>query len=106
MITRECSGGGHPAGWRGADGKLWFSTIKGVAMIDPENIKLNDQPPQVAIEEIRVDDESINPSQTIELSPGKSRLDFYYTDRKSTRLNSSHGYISYAVFCLKKKNRI
>src|SRR5256884_362671 len=27
------------------------------------------------------------------------------TDRKSTRLNSSHGYISYAVFCLKKKKR-
>src|SRR5687768_17905422 len=26
-----------------------------------------------------------------------------YSDRKSTRLNSSHGYISYAVFCLKKK---
>src|SRR2546429_6717349 len=26
-------------------------------------------------------------------------------DRKSTRLNSSHGYISYAVFCLKKKIR-
>src|SRR2546429_3921680 len=28
-----------------------------------------------------------------------------YRDRKSTRLNSSHGYISYAVFCLKKKNK-
>src|SRR2546422_6427666 len=28
------------------------------------------------------------------------------TDRKSTRLNSSHGYISYAVFCLKKKNEM
>src|SRR2546429_1124783 len=27
-------------------------------------------------------------------------------DRKSTRLNSSHGYISYAVFCLKKKSLI
>src|SRR2546422_8591590 len=27
-------------------------------------------------------------------------------DRKSTRLNSSHGYISYAVFCLKKKKQI
>src|SRR2546429_3765184 len=27
----------------------------------------------------------------------------YQRDRKSTRLNSSHGYISYAVFCLKKK---
>src|SRR2546422_4804423 len=28
-----------------------------------------------------------------------------HLDRKSTRLNSSHGYISYAVFCLKKKNK-
>lgn len=79
MITRECSSGGHPAAWRGADGKLWFATIKGVAMIDPERIKLNDQPPPVAIEQIRVDDESIAPAQTIELAPGKSRLDFYYT---------------------------
>src|SRR2546429_6683107 len=32
--------------------------------------------------------------------PGKSG---HRRDRKSTRLNSSHGYISYAVFCLKKK---
>src|SRR2546422_7338835 len=30
-------------------------------------------------------------------------MDFRSPDRKSTRLNSSHGYISYAVFCLKKK---
>src|SRR2546422_9306790 len=30
--------------------------------------------------------------------------DEFVVDRKSTRLNSSHGYISYAVFCLKKKN--
>src|SRR2546422_10230139 len=29
---------------------------------------------------------------------------YWGEDRKSTRLNSSHGYISYAVFCLKKKN--
>src|SRR2546422_10720731 len=32
--------------------------------------------------------------------PGSAR-----PDRKSTRLNSSHGYISYAVFCLKKKKK-
>src|SRR3989449_5535341 len=29
----------------------------------------------------------------------------HFEDRKSTRLNSSHGYISYAVFCLKKKKK-
>src|SRR2546429_1738766 len=32
--------------------------------------------------------------------------DDFLADRKSTRLNSSHGYISYAVFCLKKKNNL
>src|SRR2546422_6923442 len=32
-------------------------------------------------------------------------LFLFRRDRKSTRLNSSHGYISYAVFCLKKKNK-
>src|SRR5438445_10205198 len=30
---------------------------------------------------------------------------WYWTDRKSTRLNSSHANISYAVFCLKKKKK-
>src|SRR2546429_4227982 len=33
----------------------------------------------------------------------RHHCDFRRRDRKSTRLNSSHGYISYAVFCLKKK---
>src|SRR2546422_4499879 len=37
-----------------------------------------------------------------ELRPAPQRADL---DRKSTRLNSSHGYISYAVFCLKKKKK-
>src|SRR2546422_6965611 len=43
-----------------------------------------------------------------ELKPGSAleRFEFQPRDRKSTRLNSSHGYISYAVFCLKKKKKI
>src|SRR5256884_1972554 len=39
--------------------------------------------------------------EIVRRSSGKSLESF--KDRKSTRLNSSHGYISYAVFCLKKK---
>src|SRR6266550_7573677 len=35
----------------------------------------------------------------------RSSLTSRSRDRKSTRLNSSHGYISYAVFCLKKKKK-
>src|SRR2546422_5635169 len=34
---------------------------------------------------------------------GPTSVEILHKDRKSTRLNSSHGYISYAVFCLKKK---
>ncbi|HEV7396203.1 MAG TPA: two-component regulator propeller domain-containing protein [Pyrinomonadaceae bacterium] len=79
MMTRECSGGGNPGGWKSADGKLWFSTIKGVAMIDSQRIRTNAQPPSVVVEQIRVDDRSIAPAGRIELSPGSSRLDFYYT---------------------------
>src|SRR2546421_5204002 len=41
----------------------------------------------------------INPFTTLRLPHG-----LLLTDRKSTRLNSSHDQISYAVFCLKKKN--
>src|SRR2546422_7663092 len=37
--------------------------------------------------------------------PGFERRALGEIDRKSTRLNSSHGYISYAVFCLKKKKK-
>src|SRR2546422_3178978 len=41
------------------------------------------------------------------LVPGDPPLvDQLLRDRKSTRLNSSHGYISYAVFCLKKKKKM
>src|SRR2546422_4807094 len=37
--------------------------------------------------------------------PGILAVGYGSRDRKSTRLNSSHGYISYAVFCLKKKKK-
>src|SRR5688572_32748374 len=38
------------------------------------------------------------------LTAGSATRLSFYLDRKSTRLNSSHSQISYAVFCLKKKN--
>src|SRR3989449_5751919 len=44
-----------------------------------------------------------NPSTDATTSSTNERWFAIFGDRKSTRLNSSHGYISYAVFCLKKK---
>src|SRR2546429_2976478 len=52
---------------------------------------------------------SIERGQTLglvgESGSGKTTIGRTITDRKSTRMNSSHGYISYAVFCLKKKKK-
>src|SRR2546430_5359945 len=39
------------------------------------------------------------------MSTSRDHIRYHSLDRKSTRLNSSHSQISYAVFCLKKKNR-
>jgi ligand-binding sensor domain-containing protein/signal transduction histidine kinase len=78
MLTRECSGGGQPAGWKGSDGKLWFPTIKGVAMIDPASFRTNEQRPGVVVEKVNVDDQEVRLDQKIELAPGTARLDFYY----------------------------
>ncbi|PYS73557.1 MAG: hypothetical protein DMF69_04495 [Acidobacteria bacterium] len=78
MLTRECSGGGYPAGWQGNDGKLWFPTVKGVAMIDPASAHFNRQPPPVLIEQVRIDDQLVPLTGAMQLAPGTTRLDFYF----------------------------
>src|SRR3712207_8979819 len=49
--------------------------------------------------------EGLGPCLAVEGSTTREVFETYLEDRKSTRLNSSHANISYAVFCLKKKKR-
>src|SRR5687768_17871464 len=56
--------------------------------------------PVVHLREDRVDAHAAGAEQRC-----VARLALGQRDRKSTRLNSSHGYISYAVFCLKNKTK-
>jgi len=84
MKSRECNGISQPSGWKSRDGKLWFPTIKGVVLIDPNNIKLNQQPPPVKIEEIIVDNKKIQlplspKEEKLVLSPGNERFEILYT---------------------------
>ncbi|HJQ25158.1 MAG TPA: two-component regulator propeller domain-containing protein [Blastocatellia bacterium] len=79
MESRECTGGGQPAGWRSRDGRLWFPTIKGVAVVDPEHMKTNAEPPPVVIEQVIVDDKPVAKTANIELPAGVYRLEFHYT---------------------------
>ena len=78
LKSRECNGGFQPAGCKTTDGKLWFPTIKGVAVIDPDSIKTNEQPPPVIVEQLIVDNESISLTQDLEIPPGKDKFEFRY----------------------------
>jgi len=61
MLNAECNGGRSPAGIRASDGRLWFPTQDGVAVIDPREIKTNSQPPPVVIESVKIDNELSEP---------------------------------------------
>ncbi len=54
LNSRECNGG-RPAGTRSADGRLWFPTMKGLAVVDPDKIPFNPNPPPVVIENCLAD---------------------------------------------------
>src|SRR2546422_4267670 len=57
-------------------------------------------------EDVRIDQNlSAHRARPASTSAWRGALVATVADRKSTRLNSSHGYISYAVFCLKKKKK-
>jgi signal transduction histidine kinase/ligand-binding sensor domain-containing protein len=65
MLNAECNGGRSPAGIRARDGRLGFPTQDGVAVIDPQNIKTNSQPPPVVIETIKIDNELSEPHPVV-----------------------------------------
>jgi signal transduction histidine kinase/ligand-binding sensor domain-containing protein/DNA-binding response OmpR family regulator len=79
MKTAECNGGFQPAGWKTADGKLWFPTIRGVVVFDPDQVTINQMPPPVIVEEMIVDGKQIDLHRKREISPGRKRFEFHYT---------------------------
>jgi len=93
LPSLECSGNYQPACWRCADGRLLFTTLKGVVSVRPGGMSQNRLPPPVYIEEATVDGErqNLGPGQpaakwggraldcTLELGPDKRQLEVRYT---------------------------
>jgi signal transduction histidine kinase len=75
MPTRECKVGG----WRSRDGRLWFATIKGVTVIDPNRLPPQAPPPPAIIEEMRVNGKPVALADGRELDPGSNALELVYT---------------------------
>ncbi|HEV2826026.1 MAG TPA: two-component regulator propeller domain-containing protein [Pyrinomonadaceae bacterium] len=88
MPSTECNGGRWPAGVKTRDGKLWFPTMGGVAMIDPASIKANTTPPPVVIEGMQINNEPApfeawdsaihNPQSAIRIRPGQDNFEIQY----------------------------
>ncbi len=81
MPSIGCSGGFQPAGCQTADHHLWFPTIRGVVVIDPEDVKTNLLIPPVAIEQVNLDGSQIDPAESPEplrIPPGYHRLEFFF----------------------------
>jgi len=75
MLNVECNGGHWPAGIRAADGKLWFPTMNGVAIIDPAQVHVNRNPPPVLIESCLVDRRPVLFDRPVRLSSAQNSLE-------------------------------
>lgn len=95
MLNEECNGGRQPGGFIAVDGKLWFPTQNGAAVVDPAAVATNSQAPPVTIEECRVDNKAASfrtmvpaasqlaeapaSEEALRLEPAQSNLEIQYT---------------------------
>jgi signal transduction histidine kinase len=78
MESRECNSTGVPAAWRTRGGKICFTTTRGVAIIDPDDIRINPVPPPVVIDRFVVEGETQDTRSTVRVPAGKARFEFHY----------------------------
>jgi signal transduction histidine kinase/ligand-binding sensor domain-containing protein len=69
---------GSPSALRSRDGRLWFSTTAGAAVIDPKNIKINHLPPPVVLEKVLVDEQMIASNVPLILPSSVKNVEFRY----------------------------
>lgn len=79
MLNIECNGGREPAGIVTRDGKFWFPTQEGIAVVDPEAVHVNPLAPPVLIESITLERNPIDFQNGITIQPGQRGLEISYT---------------------------
>ncbi len=79
LRSRETLYGSMPCVWKSRDGRLWFGTIAGVAVVDPAHIPVNTVVPPVWIERVRFDSRSIPLENNIRLGPGSGNFEVSFS---------------------------
>jgi len=75
----ECNGGVQPAGWKSADGSLWFPTSGGLAAINPKFMVSNSTAPLVMIERLVSENQPIDLLGLPVIPADKERVEIHYT---------------------------
>lgn len=78
LVSEECNGGFQASGARTQDGRLWFPTTEGVAMVDPRLLRMDVGPPPVVLERAAIDREEGSPFERVEMLHGNGELEFQY----------------------------
>lgn len=78
LHTVETNGGFQPAAWKDSRGHLWFPTLRGVAVVDPERATVQQPPPSVSVEDVVVDGASRGAGDTVVVGPGRSNVELHY----------------------------
>lgn len=78
LRSRETVYGGMPSAWKDRTGRLWFATVSGAAVIDPEHLKLGAVAP-TWIESVVVDGRSVPLQQGEKLGPGTKTMEVGFT---------------------------
>jgi signal transduction histidine kinase len=79
LRSSEINYGARPPAMRTRDGRLWFATYGGVAVIDPENLTTNTVPLPVYVERVLTDQNEVAPGAPAVLEPSHRNLEFHYT---------------------------
>jgi len=79
LLNTECNGGRQPSGVRARDGRLWFPTQEGAAIVDPSTVGKNLLPPPIVIEGVIIDQKAAQLSDSIEISPNQTNIEIAYT---------------------------
>ncbi len=79
LRSRETMQGGTGTASKGPDGRLWFSTMKGLSVVDPARALGDDEILRAQISELSINGKAADPDQGIFVGPGASRLEIRFT---------------------------
>ncbi|MDB6039537.1 MAG: histidine kinase [Verrucomicrobiales bacterium] len=81
LLTDACRVGYQPTSAKSADGRIWFATVKGLAVVDPTRVHITSHPPRTWIEQLSIDGKQISlaPGKSAIVPAGSRRLEIRYT---------------------------